>query len=157
MTSPRILFVCLGNICRSPTAEAVFKVRARRAGLDVEVDSAGTSGWHIGQTPDARSIEVGESRGYSFAGQNSREVCRNDFFLFDHIVAMDSANLEALTALCPPASLHKLSKFLSFAPETGIEDVPDPYYGGNDGFTKVLSLIESASDGLIQSLQAKRD
>ena len=151
--TPRILFICLGNICRSPTAEAVFKVRARRAGLDVEVDSAGTSGWHVGETPDPRSIEAGEARGYSFAGQNSRAVSKNDFVLFDKIIAMDRQNLEALTEICPERYTDKLEMFLNYAPDTGVTNVPDPYYGSGDGFKTVLDLIETASDGLIQSLQ----
>jgi len=152
MNTPRILFICLGNICRSPTAEAVFKVRANRAGLTVEVDSAGTSGWHIGETPDPRSIETGEARGYSFAGQNSREVSKNDFFLFDKIIAMDDRNFEDLTRACPAEYRHKIEKFLKYAPYEHEENVPDPYYGEGDGFKRVLELIEIASDGLIEAL-----
>lgn len=152
----RILFVCLGNICRSPTAEAVFKVRARRAGLNVEVESAGTSGWHIGETPDPRSIEAGEARGYSFAGQNSRAVSKNDFVLFDKIIAMDQSNMDALREICPDTYQHKLEMFLNYAPKTGVTDVPDPYYGSGDGFKTVLDLVEVASDGLIASLASSK-
>lgn len=151
---PRILFVCLGNICRSPTAEAVFKTRAKRAGLDVEVDSAGTSGWHVGETPDPRSIAAGEARGYSFAGQNSRAVSKNDFVLFDKIIAMDNQNLKALRDLCPERYQYKVEMFLSYAPHAGVTNIPDPYYGRGDGFKTVLDLIETASDGLIKSLKA---
>ena len=101
MTTPKILFVCLGNICRSPTAEAVFKARAKAAGLQVYIDSAGTSGWHVNEPPDSRSIEVGEARGYSFAGQASRKVMRSDFGEFDYILGMDTSNMKDLVDMCP--------------------------------------------------------
>jgi len=100
MQTPKVLFICLGNICRSPTAEAVFRVRAAQAGLDVFIDSAGTSGWHIGEPPDPRSIEAGEARGYSFKGQASRKVIRADFGQFDYVLAMDEKNLRALKEIC---------------------------------------------------------
>ncbi|WP_371397236.1 low molecular weight protein-tyrosine-phosphatase [Fretibacter rubidus] len=155
MESPSVLFVCLGNICRSPTAEAVFKSRANNAGIDVYVDSAGTSGWHIGERPDPRSIEAGEAAGYDFTGQASRKVTRADFGDFDHIIAMDAQNLKDLSALCPPDLRGKLSLFLDFAPNAGVRDVPDPYYGGGDGFTRVLRLVEQASEGLLAYIAAR--
>lgn len=153
MISPKVLFVCLGNICRSPTAEAVFRARADAAGLKVYIDSAGTSGWHIGEAPDPRSIEAGEARGYSFKGQVSRKVIRADFGEFDHVLAMDEANLEDLKKTCPESYLSRVRLFLDYMPKASTREVPDPYYGGSDGFFHVLDLIEQASDGLIAALR----
>ena len=153
MNSPKVLFICLGNICRSPTAEAVFRTRAQQAGMDVIIDSAGTSGWHIGEPPDPRSIEAGEARGYSFTGQASRKVIRADFGEFDHILAMDNKNLAALKEICPESYLPRIQLFLDYVPNGAVREVPDPYYGGGDGFTHVLDLIERASDGLIAALK----
>lgn len=154
MTIPKVLFVCLGNICRSPTAEAVFKARAKAAGLEVHIDSAGTSGWHVNEKPDPRSIEAGQARGYSFTGQSSRKVIRADFGNFDYILAMDADNLSELSGLCPDNHKNKLALFLDYAPKGSTREVPDPYYGGEDGFDIVLDLIERASDGLIKDILA---
>ena len=153
MQTPKVLFICLGNICRSPTAEAVFKARAAAAGLKVHAESAGTSGWHIGEAPDPRSIEAGEARGYSFAGQASRKVIRADFGNFDHILAMDHNNMTALKEICPESYLPRIGFFLDYVPNSTIREVPDPYYGGDTGFSHVLDLIEQASDGLIAALK----
>jgi len=153
MDTPKVLFICLGNICRSPTAEAVFRARAAQAGLDVVIDSAGTSGWHIGESPDPRSIEAGEARGYSFKGQASRKVIRADFGAFDYILAMDEKNVRALQEICPESYLSRIELFLDYASNAATREVPDPYYGGGDGFTSVLDLIEQASDGLIAALK----
>ena len=137
MTS--VLFVCLGNICRSPTAEAVF--RARSGDTDIQIDSAGTGAWHAGEGPDPRSRAEGERRGYSFAGQAARKVRVEDFREFDFILAMDNSNLKDLKAIRPHDSTAMLSLFLPDG-----SDVPDPYYGGPDGFAKVVDLIEMAAD-----------
>ena len=153
MQTPKVLFICLGNICRSPTAEAVFKARAAAAGLKVHAESAGTSGWHIGEAPDPRSIEAGEARGYSFAGQASRKVIRADFGNFDHILAMDHNNVTALKEICPDSYHSRIGLFLDYVPNGSIREVPDPYYCGDTGFSHVLDLIEQASDGLIAALK----
>lgn len=136
---PSVLFVCLGNICRSPTAEAVF--RAKAAGMDIIIDSAGTGAWHAGEGPDPRSRAEGESRGYSFAGQAARKITRSDFTEFDYILAMDASNLRDLAAIAPPNMTAKLSLFLPDG-----RNVPDPYYGGSDGFRDVVDLIEGAAN-----------
>lgn len=145
MTS--VLFICLGNICRSPTAEAVFRSRAKDH--DIRIDSAGTGAWHTGQGPDPRSRAEGERRGYSFAGQAARKVRVQDFYEFDLILAMDSANLSDLKSIRPADGTAMLSLFL---PDGA--NVPDPYYGGPDGFIHVVDLIENASDYWLAQLTA---
>ena len=145
MTS--VLFVCLGNICRSPTAEAVFRARAVKA--DIKIDSAGTGAWHAGEGPDPRSRAEGERRGYSFAGQAARKVRVQDFHDFDFILAMDASNLSDLQAIQPNTGTAQLSLFLPNG-----ADVPDPYYGGPDGFARVVDLIEEASDYWLAKLTA---
>ncbi|MDF2179913.1 low molecular weight phosphotyrosine protein phosphatase [Aliiglaciecola sp. CAU 1673] len=149
-----ILFVCLGNLCRSTTAQAVFEARAAALNLPIKVDSAGTSGYHRGDPPDPRSREAGEARGYSFKGQRSRPVLPEDFERFDLILAMDSRNLRDLHAICPEDLKHKVELFLTYAghPE---QEVPDPYYGGRGGFELVLDMIEDASDALLDKLRQR--
>ena len=150
-----ILFVCLGNICRSPTAEAVFRARAAGAGLDIEIDSSGTGAWHTGQSPDSRAMEAGQIRGYDFTGQSARAVESLDFARFTHIFAMDAENLAYLESMKPKGYSGHLGLFTDFgsAQDKG-QDVPDPYYGGPHGFEIVLDMIERASDGLIAALKA---
>lgn len=148
----KILIVCLGNICRSPTAEAVLKARAKKLGVDVEVDSAGTIGHHQGNPPDSRSMQAGEKRGYSFKGIFSRKIRSCDFDEFDLILAADTQNLTDLKARCPEHLQYKLALFLEYGEQTQNE-IPDPYYGGDDGFEKVLDLIEAASDNILAKLK----
>lgn len=137
MKSPRkILFVCLGNICRSPTAEAVLRERAARAGLDLEIDSAGTADYHIGSAPDSRSIQHAARRGYSLENLRARQIHPGDFLKFDLILAADESNLRQLQRQCPQQHGHKLQLFL------GNRALPDPYHGGAAGFEKVLDLVE---------------
>lgn len=142
-----ILFVCLGNICRSPTAEAVFRRRAADAGLAdrFELDSAGTGDWHIGGAPDRRAREAASERGYSMQGLRARQVVAADFHQFDYILAMDDANLADLQVLDPGDGRATLMRFLDVS-KAGPNQVPDPYYGGEDGFDQVLDLVEQACD-----------
>jgi len=143
-----ILFVCLGNICRSPTAEAVFRGLAN--GRDLEIDSAGTSGWHDGHPSDPRASAEAARRGIDMSSIRSRKVEGEDFSRFDLIVAMDEQNLRDLRAVQPPGSAAKLVKLLDYAPGLGISNVPDPYY--EDNFPEVLDMIETACARLLGSL-----
>lgn len=151
----KVLFVCLGNICRSPTADAVFRKLVADAQLHdrIEVDSAGTGSWHIGHPPDKRATAAAAGRGYDLSPLRARQVVVDDFHRFDHVLAMDQANLSDLEVMCPSQHQEKLRLFLEFAPELGHSEVPDPYYGGDDGFDRVLDLVEAASQGLLQHLQ----
>ncbi len=152
----RILFVCMGNICRSPTAEAVFRRAAETRGVAVEVDSAGTHGYHVGEPPDPRAQKAAAQRGLEMADIRARRVTVEDFQRFDLILAMDEDNLTELEALCPEDQRHKLRLFLEFAPHLGVREVPDPYYGGQRGFEYVLDLVEEASERLLDELQGRR-
>jgi protein-tyrosine phosphatase len=151
----KILFVCLGNICRSPTAEVVFRAVAAREAPDIvlEIDSAGTAGYHVGELPDRRTRQAAARRGYDLSALRARVVEPRDFEHFDLILAMDRENLQALERRAPPQSHDRLRLFLEFAPQTGISEVPDPYYGGPNGFEDVLDLIEAASRGLLEHLR----
>jgi protein-tyrosine phosphatase len=149
-----ILFVCHGNICRSPTAEAVMRARAARAGLSgVRVDSAGTSGCHAGEPPDRRAQRVAGQRGYDLSAQRARQVADTDFSDFDLILAADRDNLAALERRCPIGLRHKLALMLDALPDGAGREVPDPYYGGPSGFDHVLDLLEMACDGWIERLR----
>ncbi len=151
----KILVVCLGNICRSPTAEAILRQKAKEKGLDLEIDSAGTIAAHAGETPDNRSIKAGEARGYDFNGIYSRKVRADDFVNFDLILAADKQNVRDLKAIAPQQYQDKIHLLLSFS-ESSTEEVPDPYYGGAGGFNLVIDLIEQASEGLLDKL-ARQD
>jgi len=154
----RVLFVCLGNICRSPTAEAVLRgLAAREApGLTLIVDSAGTADYHVGDPPDRRSQAAGAARGYDLSGLRARQVERGDFDRFDLLLAMDRSNRDALLALAPPQARERVRLFMDYAPESGHRDVPDPYYGGPAGFEQVLDLAEAASRGLLREVRRSR-
>lgn len=149
--SPSVLFVCLGNICRSPTAEGVFRQKAIKNGFDVLVDSAGTAGYHKSAPPDKRSQQVARARGYDLSSLKCRRVTDQDYQDFDYIIAMDKANKADLERKCPEEHHHKISLFMSHA-QSQFDEVPDPYYGGGKGFELVLDLIEEASDGLLLKL-----
>jgi protein-tyrosine phosphatase len=152
----RVLFVCLGNICRSPTAEVVFRAAAAKAGLAsrVEIDSAGTGDWHVGDAPDPRAIVHAARRGYDLRPLRARQFSIVDFGRFDWILAMDRSVLDELEAACPSAFAGHLGLFLDVAPEIGERDVPDPYARGPEGFERVLDLVESASDALARRIAA---
>ncbi|EJB8451996.1 TPA: low molecular weight protein-tyrosine-phosphatase [Vibrio parahaemolyticus] len=147
----RILVVCMGNICRSPTGEAVLRAKAKELGVDVDIDSAGTIGYHTGNTPDSRAMAAGKQRGYSFKGMRARQVSVQDFEDFDLVLAADKANLADLLDICPAEHRHKVSLFLSHS-NSSYDEIPDPYYGGGDGFELVLDLIEEASVAVLQKL-----
>ena len=147
----------MGNICRSPTAEGVFRSRAAAAGLTetLFIDSAGTHDHHVGEPPDPRSLEHAAKRGYDLSAQRARQVAAADFERFDYVLAMDRKNLSLLEAACPPEYRHKLGLFMQFAKNSDSTVVPDPYYGGSTGFDRVLDYVEDASDGLIGFLLKK--
>lgn len=150
----KVLFVCLGNICRSPTAHGVFETMVARRNLDdrIEVDSCGTGDWHVGQVPDRRATAEAAVRGYELSDLRARQVCLSDFDEFDYILAMDEQNLADLKAMCPSHFAGHLGLFLPFAESNAADEVPDPYYGGDDGFTQVLDMVEAASEGLLQEI-----
>jgi len=150
----KVLFVCLGNICRSPTAEGVFRALVEERGLahQFEIDSAGTSGWHRGAPPDSRSQAEALRHGVDLSGQRSRAVAPDDFQYFDYICAMDSDNLKALKRMCPKGLEKKLYRFTAFAPELKTQHVPDPYYGGDRGFENVYNIIEASARGLLDHI-----
>jgi len=149
--------VCMGNICRSPTAEGVLRSRLAARGLagQVEVDSAGTHGWHGGAPPDYRVQRHAVRRGYDLSPQRSRAVQATDFERFDLVLAMDSDNFEHLEEACPPQHRHKVRRLMEFARMHRVADVPDPYQGAGADFERVLDLIEDACDGLVDHLSMK--
>lgn len=149
----RVLFVCLGNICRSPLAEGVMRHLVRERGLDdrVEVASAGTGAWHVGEAPDPRSRAVAELNGVSLEGQAARKIRPADFRDFTRVVAMDRANLRDLKSLAPPGARAEVRLLRDFDPE-GTGDVPDPYYGGEDGFVNVYAMVERSCRRLLDEI-----
>jgi len=154
MTS--VLLVCLGNICRSPTAEGVMRSLLAEQGL-VEryyLDSAGTAGWHVGKAPDARAIQAAAKRGIDLSLLRARQVAEADFARFDYLLAMDSSNYHDLLAIRPANARAQIERLLRFAPDGSPLDVPDPYYGGEEGFEHVLNVITQASRGFITHIQA---
>ena len=153
----RVLFVCMGNICRSPTAEGVFRRLVSAAGLDtvIATDSAGTHDYHIGEAPDPRTVAAAATRGVDLSWRRGRQVSAADFDRFDYVLAMDGDNFRHLAALAGKRAEGKLSLFLDYAPEVGEREVPDPYFGGADGFEHVLDLVEAASRGLLAELRRR--
>ncbi|RKZ95705.1 MAG: low molecular weight phosphotyrosine protein phosphatase [Gammaproteobacteria bacterium] len=154
MSQIKVLFVCMGNICRSPTAEGVFnKVIADLGAADrFLVDSAGTHAYHVGEDPDSRAQQTARSRGVNLSKIRARKVAPSDFEHFDYILAMDSDNYHILIAASPDEYHHKIKLFLEYAPDRSENDVPDPYYGGQHGFSHVFDLVEDASHGLYHSV-----
>lgn len=152
----RVLFVCMGNICRSPTAEGVFLHKVESAGLLdlISTDSAGTHDYHVGRAPDRRAQHAAQQRGYDLSGLRGRQVEPNDFQEFDYVLAMDRENLANLQRICPPQQQGKLSLFMEFSRNFGVREVPDPYYGGEQGFEQVLDMVEDAAEGLLEAILA---
>lgn len=159
MPKTKILFVCLGNICRSPMAEGVFRHIAGEAGAleRLEIDSAATGAWHTGDPPDARAQAAAKSRGIDISMQRARSIERDDFETFDLILAMDNMNHGDLKEMAPPGHDHKVRLFLSFAPALGVEEVPDPYYGGPEGFDHVLDLVDEAGRALLAAVETEKE
>lgn len=151
-----VLFVCLGNICRSPTAHGVFENLAAQHGLAdlLQVDSAGTGDWHLGKAPDSRTQAAALQQGYDLSHLRARQVTPADFDRFHYVLAMDANNLRDLKSMKPNDYRGHLGLFLDFATNTAVTEVPDPYYGGEDGFEEVLSLVCDASAGLLQHIQS---
>ncbi len=153
-----LLFVCTGNICRSPTAEGVFRHLVAQAGLEgrIGADSAGTHGYHIGEPPDPRTVKTAKARGVDLSGLRARKVALDDFYAFDHILAMDSGHLEQLRRLAPADATASLSLFLDAAPDSGLRDTPDPYYGDARGFEQVYDLCAQGAAAWLARVRPDR-
>lgn len=152
----KVLFVCLGNICRSPTAEGVFRKLVESEGLlkKIEIDSAGTHAYHVGETPDPRAQEAALRRGIDLSVLRGRKAIRSDIEQFDYILAMDDENYHNLISICPDGMEEKISLFMTYADSRPEEEVPDPYFGGTGGFDRVLDMVEEASSGLLQVIRS---
>ncbi len=157
MKKVSVVFVCMGNICRSPTAEAVFRHYVESAGLSgqILIDSAGTHDYHIGDKPDSRAQRAALQRGYDMSRLRGRQVEEEDFRRFDYVLAMDSANLAILQRINPPDSDTRVGLFLEYARHHTEREVPDPYYGGADGFERVLDMVEDAAQGLLEEIRLR--
>ncbi|MDH5766716.1 MAG: low molecular weight phosphotyrosine protein phosphatase [Gammaproteobacteria bacterium] len=157
MKQVKVLFVCMGNICRSPTSEGVFKQLVIDSGLaeKIHIDSAGTHAYHVGHPPDNRAQAAARNRNIDLSSQRARKVQSSDFHEFDYIIAMDDSNIADLEYICPEDQKEKLHLFLNFAENITAREVPDPYYGGEQGFESVLDMVEQASTGLLNSIQKK--
>lgn len=152
MSHRKLLFVCMGNICRSPVAKAIFDHALQAAGIECETDSAGTHAYHVGQPPDPRALAALRSAGIEAGTQVARQVQVEDFQRFDLILAMDRANLDALERLRPAGATAELRLVMTLAPDYGLEEVPDPYYGGDEGFVRVVDMLQAAADAWVREL-----
>lgn len=152
----RILFVCTGNICRSPTAEGIARARILSLNLahEIEVDSAATQGSHVGEAPDPRTLHTAKQRGHDFSKLRARKVTPKDFADFDLIIALDKYHMAWLDRCCPVEHKYKLHSLMEYAPHLQCEEVPDPYYGGPEGFEEVFDMCEEAIEGLLRSLNS---
>ena len=157
MEKIRVLFVCMGNICRSPTAHGVFETMVERAGLGgrIEVDSAGTHAYHVGEPPDRRAQQTALQRGFDLSNQRARRAEGDDFTRFDYVVAMDQDNFHNLFSICPPGMEEKIHLFMDYAPSFSSREVPDPYYGGPSGFEQVFDMVEAAAEGLLAEIRRR--
>lgn len=153
----RVLLVCMGNICRSPTAEGVLRKYIKNNGLGdkVEVDSAGTHGYHVGEAPDSRTQRAASARGYNLTQVRARKVARQDLDYFDLILAMDKSNLDNLWRMATPEQKERIKLFMDYAKNFDDDEVPDPYYGLGHGFDLVLDMVEDAAEGLIEEIKQK--
>jgi protein-tyrosine phosphatase len=154
----KVLFICMGNICRSPTAEVVFRHQAKIAGLEkaILVDSAGTHDYHTGESPDGRAQKLAEQHGYDMKGLRARQFNAEDFNTFHYILSMDKHNLAILNYVCPPQHKYKLGMLMEYSRKfSEYEEVPDPYFGGHQGFERVLKMIEDAGEGLLHKISKK--
>ena len=156
-TRVNVLFVCLGNICRSPTAHGVFESRIQSMGLmgQIGVDSAGTGDWHIGRPPHKTTLTAARQRGYELEHLRARQVCHEDFEHFDYMLAMDLSNLSNLQGMAPPGSKCRVELFLDYHHDTNLVELPDPYGGGPAGFDRVLDMVEVAADGLLNAIRER--
>ncbi|MEA3638851.1 MAG: low molecular weight protein-tyrosine-phosphatase [Lamprobacter sp.] len=154
----RVLFCCMGNICRSPTAQGVFTKLVIEEGLSplIEVDSAGTHAYHVGEPPDPRARDTAQRRGIDLSRQRARRAVAEDFERFDYVLAMDQDNHRALSSLCPPGFEDRLKLFMDYAPHLKIREVPDPYYGGANGFEVVFDMVDEAARGLLEAIRRER-
>lgn len=157
MKDIKVLFVCLGNICRSPTAQGVFEHLVKAKGLEQQIltDSAGTHAYHVGESPDPRSQATARAKGVDISHQRAQKVKSEDFLSFDYIIAMDSSNFHDLKQRATEDVQHKIYRFMSFASKWNTDDVPDPYYGKGNGFENVFNMLEAASDGLLIHIMKK--
>lgn len=155
MGQVKVLFVCMGNICRSPTAEGVFKGLVEEAGLShvIETDSAGTHSYHVGAEPDSRAQSVATSRGYDLSALRGRQFIADDYIKFDYLMAMDADNYSNMAKIKPDNATGSLHLFLEFASQHNEKEVPDPYYGGAKGFDRVFDMVEDASKGLLEHIK----
>ncbi|AGA89382.1 protein-tyrosine-phosphatase [Thioflavicoccus mobilis 8321] len=153
----KVLFVCMGNICRSPTAQGVFGKVVREAGFAerILIDSAGTHAYHVGEPPDPRAQKTARARGIDLGDLRARRALAEDFRAFDYVLAMDQDNYAHLARICPRGMEGKLRLFMEFAPELRIREVPDPYYGGGDGFERVFDMVEAAAEGLLAEIRRR--
>ncbi len=153
----KVLFVCMGNICRSPTAHGVFRHLVKISDLthQIEIDSAGTHAYHIGNPPDERSAQTAKKRGIDLSDLRARKVDLGDLYQYDYVLAMDKRNQDILLDIAPNDVKHKIRLFLEFAPQWGKQEVPDPYYGGEDGFEHVFDLVQAASEGLLLDIRQR--
>ena len=152
--SHRLLFVCMGNICRSPTAKGVFDRALEDARIAFESESAGTHDYHVGHPPDRRAVEAARRAGVDIGSDISRQFVRDDFHRFDRIFAMDRANLEQMNAIRPDDAIARVQLVMELAPDYGMEEVPDPYYGGRTGFVQVIDMLEAAAEALVRELRS---